>query len=579
MTDVMDPPDEVVPEGAYGPNAMINSAGAVLADPDAERALLGIVLLKPSTMADIVDEVGAGDFSDVMHRRIFEVCARAFDEGWAINIDAVIDGLGGDRNAKLIGDQTTGQFVAGLCIGVDTSLDAGNLAQHIFDCSERRAIDAEADGDLIEANKPFQSRMGLRLWIDQNDPGEEYEYIVEDLIPKGQLCLLIGESGTGKSFLTHHLAMCIARAVPFFGRRILKPCLVIWLAYEASQGARIRMRAYRKNHNLPLEPLPFAVLERPAKLWPADDSVDALLHEIKGICRLFPGVDLGAVVFDTHNAGTPGASEIDSETVSKIRDRYARISSVTGAALIIVGHTNAQGKHRGNEQLHNNVDTVIKVSRKTRTMGRDVFPIKDEDGFPIRVMKVAKQREGQDGDEHEFILRVVEDGTKTKFGKSRTSCVVGYPNVSDTDQADDMQSRPDVGEGVKASKNEALFLTSLLEALDESGVPPPPELQLPSSISRVVNYDAVKLILSKKMMNEGDDSEEGRTRHQTRVRVAVGRCRTQLMSVKVIDCSSPFIWWTGRAVRGVKATYPKSSDLFDPRATDHLTSQDISDLY
>lgn len=583
MTDIgeLDPPVAMdVPEGAFGPNALINSSGGILADPDAEAALLGLVLMKPAVMADVIGDVSAGDFFDVMHRRIFEVCARAFDEGWAINIEAVIEGLGGDKDAKLTGGQTVGQFVAGLCIGVDTSLDAGDLAQHIFECSERRAIDAEADVDLIDANKPFQSRMGLVMWEDQNTPGEAYEYVVEDLIPLGQMVLLVGESGTGKSFLGHSVGLAIARDQPIFGRRILERMGVIWLAYEAASGVEARMRAYARYHGLAIDHLPFAVLKRPAKLWPADDSVDALLKEIKGIQRhRFGGLKIGAIFVDTHNAGTPGASEIDSETVSKIRDRYLLLARETGAALVIIGHTNSQGKHRGNEQLHNNVDTVIKVSRKTRIVGKDVIAIKDDDGREIRTMRVAKQREGQDGDEHDFVLTSVEDGTTNRFGRKRTSCVVTSPRIADAPSDQDHgDGKPREKVGVRANKSEMLFMRCLLDAVAAQGVIPPAGLDLPHSITRVVDYDAVKRLFAAQMLRDDDDSEEGKKRHRGRVRTALTRVRMSLLDLKVIGCSTPHIWWTGKAVNGIRETYPKTRTLFDD-ADAPLPDDDIAGLY
>lgn len=427
----------------------------------------------------------------------------------------------------------------------------------------------------------FHSKMGLRMWADQNVPGPEYEYLIEDLIPEQQGVLLMGETQTGKSFLTFTMAMCGARGIPFFGRRILKPFGVVWCAYEAGEGAPQRMRAYRNYHGLSLDPLPFAALTRPLKLWPEETSVDAVIAEIQAIEReKFGGVKLGMVVIDTHNAGTPGASEIDSEVVSKIRDRYHKIIAATGASLVIVGHTNSQGKHRGNEQLGNNIDTVIKVTMKTRPISpREVVQLKDDEGHAIRSMKVVKQREGQSGDEHDFVLRVVEDGTKNKFGKARTSCVVAAPKIADA-IVDGTPPSGGSDAGAHASRLDALFLECVLDATESDGVPPPASIQLPRSIAKVVDYEFVKRLMSQRTLREDDDTEEGRSLHRGRVKTALRRARERLFDARVIGTNSPFIWWTGKPVRGMKRTQPRR-DMFSPaddRPDDLPDSFDLGDF-
>lgn len=561
--------------GAQASLGIEGAGGEPLSDPAAEQQLLGALLLNNEAFAAIVGTISEAEFTETAHRRIFAACERAFQEGYALGPKALIEALGGDEKAALFADGTTvAQYIAALMANCDTSLQVAEIATHLFECAERRAIQFEDSlRDEDERQAPFVSKMGLRMWRDQNAPGPQYEYLIEDLIPERQCVLLIGDTQTGKSFLATHLSMCGVRAKPFFGRRVLAPFGVVWCAYEAAEGAPARMRAYRKHHDLALEDLPFGALTKPLKLWPDPElkNVDAVIAEIQAIERTqFNGVKLGMVVIDTHNAGTPGASEIDSEVISKIRDHYHKIVTATGATLLIVGHTNASGKHRGNEQLSNNVDTIIKVSLKVRVIGRDVIQLKDDDRRDIRTMRVIKQREGQNGDEHDFILRVVEDGTNNKFGKARTSCVVAPPNMQDIVDGDAGRNADsgDRHSGAKASKGEILFLQCVIDAMASDGIAPPPTLGLPRSIAKVVDYDFVKQLMAQKMLREDDNTPEGIKRHKERVKSAVKRTREGLMHIKVIGANSPYIWWTGKAVRGMAVTQPKARDLLDDRRDD-----------
>ena len=571
--DVLDRPNDEVDGNIY------DAGGTALSDLAAERCLIGQLVTDPQRFDDVRQEVVSEDFFFILHRRIFECFVKAAEEGWSVSSASLVEALGGDPKAILIDGMTTGQYIARLIVDADMAVDPIEMALSIHETSERRAVGAADDVDM-ERGRPFTSTMGLKLWSDQNDPGEEYDYIVEDLIPEREGVVVMGESQTGKSFLVNHLGMCVAQAKPFFGRRVLEPMWVIWLAYEAGRGATARMRAYRRFHDLSIEKIPFAVLTVPAKLWPAENAVAQLVEEINGIARsYFPNIKPGLVIVDTHNAGTPGASEIDSEVTSKIRENYKAIIAGTGASLIIVGHVNAAGKHRGNEQLTNNIDTIIRVSKKTSIDGRMAIQLKDEDGREVRSMKVLKQREGRQGDEHDFVLREVEDGTINRYGKKRTSCVVVPPNMQEDMDDNQPRSTTDSTIGVKVSKQESMFIECLLECLDSFGVPTPASLGLPRSIGRVVEYDHVKRMISKKMLREEDNTPDGLKRHHDTVRKALKRCRTRLMHVKVVDGQEPFMWWTGKPVRGLKATQPKPQTLFDQDQGSHLSADDISGLY
>jgi hypothetical protein len=376
---------------------------------------------------------------------------------------------------------------------------------------------------------PFVSTMDLLMWADRNRPGRRrYEYAIDDLIPERQIVVVMGDTGTGKSFFTTAMAMALCRRVPFFGRRIARQLGVIWCAYEAAEGADARMRAYAGYHGLKDEDLPFGALQHPLPLWPNEPNGDLLIKEIHGIVRTkFNGIPLGAIVVDTYNAATPGASEIDSEVVSRIRSYFHRAVQETGATLIIVGHTNSAGKHRGNEQLTNNVDTILKVSFKTRVVDREVIQLKDDDGREIRTMKVVKQREGRSGAEFDFVLHEVADGTKNQYGNSRTSCVVvpfGGSSAGSTAPV----------KGPRLTHERAVILQCLRTAIEDHGEPVPPMLRLPRSIVRVVNAQHWKRVYLEKSPDAGatDNTINKRLRDAS----------SQFQNLKLIGRTNPFVW-------------------------------------
>jgi hypothetical protein len=179
------------------------------------------------------------------------------------------------------------------------------------------------------------------------------------------------------------------------------------------------------------------------------------------------------------------------------------------------------------------------------------------------LQNITRARKSDDRQTHDFVLRIVEDGTRNKYGKARTSCVVVNPNVADVDDGQPRDSGERSSEGLRISSNEALFLRCILQCQNDYGAKPIPELGLPRSIGVVVDYDYVKRMMFTKMLRDDDNTEEGRNRHRERTKSAIKRARQRLMHLRVIGCHDPFIWFTGRPVRGIKETQRHAPELFD----------------
>lgn len=554
----------------YLPGDLQDEAGNPETDLEAEHKLIGLLLWKPELAGSIRDLVSPDLFFDRALGRIYSGLLAL--DGFEPDTQQIAGWIGMADIAGRTGAQAIG-FLRATGAGLLDS-DAAELADRIFEVGERR-LTAQGQVNIAE---PFKSKMGLIMWADRNTAvTDHYDFLIEDLIPEKELSIIMGATQAGKSFFGFDMAMSIARGIPFWGRQILKAQPVIWGAWEGGRGARDRMLAYERHNELQGSAYPFAALTRPVDLWSRDTNVVELIREGKGIISTeFGGVQPAAFFVDTHNAATPGASEIDSEAVSKIRDRYRYIIRELGCALVIIGHTNALGKHRGNELLVNNVDTVLTVKLKTVTKNRAAEQLRDDDRRDIREVRIEKQREGQTGHLTDFVLPAVETGIKNKFGKIRTSCVVVKPNWTAQAEAEANAApakKQDTKAGFKLTDQEDHFFTVLWKALQERGASAPPAFGLPPA-TKVVHRADVKKLYSATFIPKDGSAPESENTIGSRWTRATGKLRR----FNVIGYQDNLFWWTGKAILGKPETYRQQTLPFnnEPPPTDEFP-EDFAD--
>ncbi|BCH33019.1 hypothetical protein MesoLjLc_49490 [Mesorhizobium sp. L-8-10] len=111
----------------------------------------------------------------------------------------------------------------------------------------------------------------------------------------------------------------------------------------------------------------------------------------------------------------------------------------------------------------------------------------------------------------------------------------------------DQQGEVRADAGFKASGNDALFLKALLTALEANGVTPPPTLGLPASLKKVVHCDHVRVAFRDLNPGDGDDADK----HRERLKKALQRTRERLHSFGIIAMADPYVWPTGRPVKGI----------------------------
>lgn len=408
--------------------------------------------------------------------------------------------------------------------------------------------------------EPYKSKFGAKTSFDLGAPVRPYPWRIKGILPMYDNTLLMGPSRSGKTFECLDMLMHLHSGEPFAGRKVV-PCGSVYLTYEGATGFENRLRAYLHHYGISAADLhSFAWITRPPNLFASEDNAKSLAEEVVRIAEGFQ-LPLGAIVVDTHNAASRGSSEIKSEDINRILENYQTLRDLTGSPLIIVGHTNAEGKHRGNEQFFNNIETAILVERvysdiKTKTEKRD------DNGRVVRRGVMQKQREGDDRIRWEFVLEPVEIG-KDEDGDPITSMVSIEPAQhvpgDVLDEHDKSKPRP---EGFSLRGHDVGIFKALLKVIDHLGAPPPAHLGIASSVHKVVKWaDLVSEYRKSVPQEDGEDVGKYRNRIKARTR----RFAEGLLTYNVIGILQEpgtdvhYVWPTGRRVYGKGLQWPPAA--------------------
>jgi hypothetical protein len=397
--------------------------------------------------------------------------------------------------------------------------------------------DAAAPAPSTRPPEPFRSRFGRVRWDDLDAPGPEHEYIIEDFLTKSEKSVIGGARSSSKSFLGIHAGMCIALGRTFFGREV-EPGLVVYQAGEGSRGVKKRLRAWRKHFKIEADTyVPFELLTSKVNLYAGDGDTQALIEEIMGIAAEHEA-PLQAVFIDTLATATSGADENSGKDMSTVMANVDRIHAATGAHVCLIHHLNAGGgKLRGHTSIEANVDQIITVARDLKTN--------------VRTAVLAKQKDDEDGLAIRYELMKIPLGTTVK-GKEISSCVcleVGEKAaIAKAEQA----------KGLPLKKQEVPIFRALMEAKKTFGIVSGPEhhaLGIPENVV-VVKYQDWRDEYAK----HAEPDKEGEKLDIETIRKRFKDYREGLIGWNVIGWRTPWMWWTGKVIRG----FPETQEPGEP---------------
>ena len=228
-------------------------------------------------------------------------------------------------------------------------------------------------------------------------------YIIKKIMPKADLVVLFGESGSGKSFIALDMAFAIARGTDWNGHKTSQG-RVAYVCAEGSGGFQKRAQAYASHYNVNLNDIPIDILADQPNLLDTKDAtaLTAAIQHLTGVSVIF---------IDTFAQTTPGANENSAEDIGKALKHCRAISKMTGAVVVLIHHA---GKDltkgaRGWSGLRAAADAELEVSRSEN----------------YRNLRISKQKDGEDGAEWGVVLREIPVGVD-EDDSILSSCIVEY---------------------------------------------------------------------------------------------------------------------------------------------------------
>lgn len=225
-------------------------------------------------------------------------------------------------------------------------------------------------------------------------------YVWKGVLASGDLGILFGPPGSGKSVLAPLAAHAVATGGELFGRRTRRQG-VAYLAAEASESLKLRVAALAQDRAC-----------WPDALWVVPFSGN-LLHDVAcgAVADMLRETGAGLLVVDTFAAAFPGLRENDADDMGRAVARLRRLQAETGVALLVVHHgTKAGGAGpRGHSLLNGAADVTLEV-------------LPPEEGATVRAVVFGKNRNGASGDVLRFDVAPVALG-HDEDGDERTEPV------------------------------------------------------------------------------------------------------------------------------------------------------------
>jgi RecA-family ATPase len=287
------------------------------------------------------------------------------------------------------------------------------------DMELRSAFDSIAQRQTSKESSQRQERASFRSQLIR--AGEiltkefpEEEWLVEDIVPLPSIVALSGMPGHGKTFVTIHIAMCVARGLPVFGRFASRQAPVLVISEEDYPN---HLQGRFKSLGL-TEDEQITYLSQAGFKSDNKENIDQIIDIVREGKFKLVIVDSLRRVHDQ--------DENDSRGMARVAEGLKRIAK-EGVAVLYIHHHRKPEEHK-----LNNPTVSLRGSTEIQAAVENHFALEKKDNEDILVFRQPKSRNSEAL--KPFEVKILKESSFNEKKNKEEVKIVGFEYIGDHDE-------------------------------------------------------------------------------------------------------------------------------------------------
>ena len=292
-------------------------------------------------------------------------------------------------------------------------------------------------GQLIEDVDPTTGEVKYKFPISSSADVSRLavapNFLIDGWLETDSHGILYAESQSFKSFITIHMAHCIATGKAFCGQDVIKSGPVVFVIGEGRGGYYRRLKATLDRHG---ETDDIYLIEAQPNIS-QNEQLQIVMNTVEELAPVL-------IVFDTFSALAIGSDENSNSDIAEVMARVRDTGRKVGASTILVHHTgkDASKGSRGASAFSANADFIYKLVRQKDTLFTTLSADKMKDAEPPKSLTIE--------------LEAVDIGVPNHQGEALTSLAMcGY----------EVKDRSDTTKPTKEKSAAQIMRENILEAM------------------------------------------------------------------------------------------------------------------